>query len=375
MRRGRPNSNDTIEPDDPQLPNSTKVTPVSKAKKPRKAGTTDVERLLIIEWLKNDNHKYFKVLTNQQQLSNVESGKMISKEAAFRNLAEFINKQTKKSADDQWDGSGAKKRYNKYIDDYKSTLAKKNSTGFGTKAMDAGKSISTLLNESCPYFDLLDTLFGARENIQPSVQTTPSSIRFIDLAPVDIEDEDECVQNDLNYRQIDGIELENELVVDVGLDSSIDGSNSIATQFENELISTSSLSQDNSPITFTKIRSNEKKLSHKMKKWSPTKPVSSHKLNWDAFYHSRDEERRSHREFAEKKLAFQKEELDAMLQRPELEHQRRLKENEQLHLFKMEAMQKQSKLDIIKLLTIGLNEKMDKKDLLELIEKANLGEF
>ena len=124
----------------------------------------------------------------------MQSGQKLTKTDGYKALAEWMNKMLKDPAR-IWTEKEGKSRWEACMVKYKNAFEQINSqTGFGLTVKDEKMGICTIAEKAdrlCPYYDRLNSLFGHRQNIRPSViveagapnlpeglQTTPSSQIF-----------------------------------------------------------------------------------------------------------------------------------------------------------------------------------------------------
>lgn len=131
----------------------------------RGPNTTDAQRLAIIHWLKQ--HQNFNLITGNCSQGPVVAGVKRLKTEAYKMLATEVNRVC---ATD-WTPTVAKKRYQTYQKLYKQTKAASERTGFGITDEDVQNGITSVdekPSNMCPYFDIMDSLFGGRLNVTPA---------------------------------------------------------------------------------------------------------------------------------------------------------------------------------------------------------------
>jgi len=155
--------------------------------------TSTAEYLHMVEFVEIEDN--FKMLTDGAAKGKpMQSGQKLTKTDGYKALAEWMNKKLKDPAR-IWTEKEGKSRWEAYMVKYKNAFEQINSqTGFGLTVKDEKMGICTIAEKAdrlCPYYDRLNSLFGHRQNIRPSViveagapnlpeglQTTPSSQIF-----------------------------------------------------------------------------------------------------------------------------------------------------------------------------------------------------
>jgi hypothetical protein len=102
----------------------------------------------MLDWLKTGSN--FKWITGSLASENpVQSGKALTKVAAFKSLADDVNKKTSS----EWDPSVAKSRYESWMSRYRKAKKLSNTTGWGVESDDETAGIKTIadkLDSICP---------------------------------------------------------------------------------------------------------------------------------------------------------------------------------------------------------------------------------
>ncbi|CAG8636836.1 15120_t:CDS:2, partial [Dentiscutata heterogama] len=95
-------------------------------------------------------------------------GKPVTKNAGFTQMALFVNKRCK---DSQWNAKTATGHWATYKKLYIETRKLVNKSGWGLTEDDHEKDITTIeakLEELCPYYSRIDTIYGEKQNVQPT---------------------------------------------------------------------------------------------------------------------------------------------------------------------------------------------------------------
>eukprot|EP00644_Phytophthora_capsici_P013020 jgi/Phyca11/82519/gw1.5.1285.1 len=120
----------------------------------------------MVEWLKNPDH--FNIIVGKTSERTSGFGGAQTKLSGFGRMAEFVYDSCIRVFSDQ--GEPAPIKYTSYFKTYKTTKHRLDSqTGFGTNENEVaeGKTLQEAVGEACPFFYVLDELFGERQNIHP----------------------------------------------------------------------------------------------------------------------------------------------------------------------------------------------------------------
>eukprot|EP00644_Phytophthora_capsici_P003150 jgi/Phyca11/102641/e_gw1.7.623.1 len=159
----------------------------------------------MVEWLKNPDH--FNIIVGKTSERTSGFGGAQTKLSGFGRMAEFVYDSCIHQGESapikytvKWDARTCQSRWTSYFKTYKTTNHHLDSqTSFGTNENEVaeGKTLQEAVEEACPFFYVLDELFGERQNIHPysvhdsysiaSQQTTqsqdiPSSMLSFNLA-------------------------------------------------------------------------------------------------------------------------------------------------------------------------------------------------
>ncbi|KAI9917838.1 hypothetical protein PsorP6_012447 [Peronosclerospora sorghi] len=102
------------------------------------------------------------------QGQRLTSGQKLRKLDGYRALAQYVNRKVPGT---KWDKKAEKSRYESYMATYKKNRAKSNTTGFGLTDPDRLADRHTIyanIDFMCPFFNRMDSLFGSRQNVNPT---------------------------------------------------------------------------------------------------------------------------------------------------------------------------------------------------------------
>ena len=128
--------------------------------------TSKEQKLAMVMFLEDSSN--FRIITGSAIQGPPVGGKRLRKINGFKLMADFVNKKVPGS---YWDAKTAKNRFELYLKAYKKTRKLSISTGWGVTESDKKKGIHTIAAKKeslCPNFERLETLFGLRQNIQPT---------------------------------------------------------------------------------------------------------------------------------------------------------------------------------------------------------------
>ncbi|KAI9910942.1 hypothetical protein PsorP6_010501 [Peronosclerospora sorghi] len=129
--------------------------------------TTRAEYQAMITWLENKAN--FALITGAAaQGQRLTSGQKLRKLGGCRSLTQYVNRKVYGT---EWDEKAGKSRYDSYLATYKKTRAKSKTTGFGLTDADRRAyrhTIDAKLVFMCPFFNIMDNLFGIRQNVNPT---------------------------------------------------------------------------------------------------------------------------------------------------------------------------------------------------------------
>jgi hypothetical protein len=181
-------------------------------KRGRSIATSWNQRAAIVSWLQIRDCYNFRWITGSAQadMSSVVAGSKLTKQQAYVDLASYVNQRCCSN----WSWENAEARYSAYIQLYKK-ISRKLSDPTGPKyclsQQDLKKGITTIeekLEKDCPFYSVLDQLYGDRQNVRPAheVQSTSQNVSELFAWAEDDEDNDDTPPVELQPSSINLLE-------------------------------------------------------------------------------------------------------------------------------------------------------------------------
>ena len=135
----------------------------------RGKSTTYGERCAILEWLEIPENLAIINGNATKDLKIVTAGAKVSKASAYASLAAYVNNKTGST----WTADNAKSRLAAWMKLYKETSRDYENTGGAKYCLNEvdlknGLTLEDKLEEDCPFYRRMETLFGGRQNVMPS---------------------------------------------------------------------------------------------------------------------------------------------------------------------------------------------------------------
>ena len=135
----------------------------------RGKSTTYGERCAILEWLEIPENLAIINGNATKDLKMVTAGAKVNKATAYCSLAAYVNNKTGSN----WTGENAKSRLAAWMKIFKETSRDYENSGGAKYCLSAvdlnnGLNLEDKLEEDCPFYRRMETLFGGRQNVMPS---------------------------------------------------------------------------------------------------------------------------------------------------------------------------------------------------------------